>query len=274
MTNRYIEEIFTLDIYFRILYLNHFDSNCLFTHVLHSHAFVELFYITSGEGYVQLGDENRVPMKEGDFLLINPHTEHCEYSTSDPAMSFSVYGVADISFSQNGKAVPYLKLSRSDRESESRHINTLYDNIRAEMTDRKDKWQNMVHAYLEELIIYITRALGVGIDRERYSGGDTIKRAEEFIDTHIGGKIDLDELAKFACVNKCTLINLFKREYGLTPMRYIMHKRIYKAIDLISTTDKSLSMIIGECGFVNSAHFYQAFKRITGGTPSEYKKSK
>lgn len=269
--NRYIEEGFALDIRFKILYLNYFDEGCLLSHTLHSHAFVELFYITSGEGYMQLGNGDKVPMKEGDFLLINPHTEHYEYSISDSAMTFLVYGIANVSFSQNGKSVSYLKLNRSGRESESQHINTLYGNIRTEMTERKDRWENMVHAYLEELIVFITRALGASIDSEHYSGGDAIRRAEEFIDTHIGGKIHLEELAKFSCVNKCTLINLFKREYGLTPMRYIMQKRIYKAIDLISTTSKSISVIIGECGFVNSAHFYQAFKRIAGGTPSEYK---
>lgn len=271
MTNNYIENRFILNINFKILYLNRFESGGVFTHVTHSHAFSELFYILSGEGYLLLDNDEKVFLKEGDFLIVNPHIRHCEYSLSDPSMGFAVYGLSDISFQKYGKQPPYLHLRKENAAAESEQINRLYDNIRFEMSNQKDLWENMVHAYLEQLIIYATRVMGVKVCKEPYSGDDALKRAQEFIENHLDSKIDLDEMARFACVNKCTLINLFKREFGLTPMRYVMQQRIYKAIELMTNTEKSLDVIIGECGFLNSAHFYQAFKRITGGTPSQYR---
>lgn len=271
MTNNYIENRFALNINFKILYLNRFNSGGVFTHVTHSHAFAELFYILSGEGYLLLDNDRKVPLKDGDFLIVNPHVRHCEYSVSDPSMGFAVYGISDISFQKNGEDSPYFLLRKEDDAIASKQINNLYDNIRAEMDNRNSLWENMVHAYIEQLIIYVSRAMGITVMKEVYSGDDAIKRAQEFIDSRIAFPIDLDEMARFACVNKCTLINLFKREFGLTPMRYVMQKRIYRAIELMTTTEKSLDVIIGECGFINSAHFYQAFKRITGGTPSQYR---
>ena len=272
MKNINIENSVTSFINFKILYLNYFKSGIVFNHVMHSHAFTELFYVCSGEGYIQFENDRKLFVQEGDFVIINPHTEHCEYSLSNPSMGFFVYGISGIAFQQKGEAVPFLSLCRKDREEESEYIEKVYDNILEELSDLKEMWENMAHAYLEQLIIYATRVLGAEICREQYCGSDAIQRAEEYICSHLEARIDLDDLARFACVNKCTLINLFKREYGLTPMRYIMQKRVYKAIDLISTTEKSLNVIIGECGFINSAHFYQVFKRITGATPSEYKK--
>lgn len=269
--DNYIENRFNQHINFKILYLNRFGGGVVFTHVAHSHAFSELFYILSGEGYLLLNNDEKIFLKEGDFLILNPHVKHCEYSLSEPSMGFAVYGLSDISFLKDGEQPPYLHLRKEDAAATSEQINRLYDCIRFEISNQQDLWENMVHAYLEQLIISVVRIMGVTVCKEPYSGDDALKRAQEFIADHLEAKIDLDEMTRFACVNKCTLINLFKREFGLTPMRYVMQQRIYKAIELMMNTEKSMDMIIGECGFLNSAHFYQVFKRITGGTPGQYR---
>ena len=46
---------------FKILYLNRFSQEMLYTHILHTHPFVELFYVLSGEGFF-LKDEAEEPV--------------------------------------------------------------------------------------------------------------------------------------------------------------------------------------------------------------------
>ena len=46
--------------------------------------------------------------------------------------------------------------------------------------------------------------------------------------------------------------------------------RIDKAKALLSETDKSISEIVEDLGFVSSSHFYDLFHKLTGMSPGAY----
>ena len=54
---------------------------------------------------------------------------------------------------------------------------------------------------------------------------------------------------------------------GLTPWEYINIKRINKAVDLLKSSDLSISSVATQCGYNNMANFSRIFKQITGTTP-------
>ena len=64
----------------------------------------------------------------------------------------------------------------------------------------------------------------------------------------------------------------FKKLTGKSPMDYVIHYRIKVATILLKNTSKSITDIAFEVGFSSSNYFTIAFKKITGLTPSEYKK--
>ena len=86
MTSFYAGKMPT-EISFKILYLNRFKPGMLYTHILHTHPFVELFYVLSGEGFF-MKDEDKIAIKKGDLMIINPGTKHCEYSSEENPLEF------------------------------------------------------------------------------------------------------------------------------------------------------------------------------------------
>lgn len=98
---------------------------------------------------------------------------------------------------------------------------------------------------------------------------DSVRR---YLDQNCEEDITLEQLAKFSHVNKYYLVHAFTDEYGISPINYLMQARVKKAEKLLTTTDYSMSVISSSCGFASSGYFSQTFKKITGLSPSAYRK--
>ena len=57
-------------------------------------------------------------------------------------------------------------------------------------------------------------------------------------------------------------------------VEYIHEVRIRKAKELLIQTEKTVQEISGSVGFANIQHFHRLFKRLTGVTPNEYRKTR
>ena len=95
----------------------------------------------------------------------------------------------------------------------------------------------------------------------------------QYIDDHLDGEIRLAQLAAIAHVSPAYFSTLFKRFNGLSPVEYIVHKRVQRAIELIRSSNASLTTIAMSCGFNNSTNFYKAFRKVTGRTPVSYRQT-
>ena len=65
-----------------------------------------------------------------------------------------------------------------------------------------------------------------------------INEAIAYIDRHLSENIRLADLAAIAHVSPAYFSTLFKRLNGLSPIEYIVHKRIQLAVEEICTTTK------------------------------------
>lgn len=66
---------------------------------------------------------------------------------------------------------------------------------------------------------------------------------------------------------------LFKKMYGLSPIKFVQNIRINKAKQLLLDENVSISNIALECGYDDAFYFSRIFKKVTGVTPSEYRKT-
>ena len=67
--------------------------------------------------------------------------------------------------------------------------------------------------------------------------------------------------------------DLIKKETGITAQEYIKSRLIGHAKELILGTEKTVNQISMELGFQYPQHFNRIFKKATGLTPSEYRKT-
>ena len=64
----------------------------------HTHHFSELFYVLRGEGAFYIENE-KVPVKTDDLVIINPYVEHTEKTLPNDPMEYIVFGVEGLAFS-------------------------------------------------------------------------------------------------------------------------------------------------------------------------------
>ena len=70
------------------------------------------------------------------------------------------------------------------------------------------------------------------------------------------------------------LSTLFSSVEGITLEQYIIRQKIEKAKELLLYDEFNLSEIAGKLGYSSVAHLSSQFKKITGFTPSELKKTR
>ena len=92
-----------------------------------------------------------------------------------------------------------------------------------------------------------------------------------FIDESYRNDISLDTIARHFSFTRNHIINVFKKEYGITPFEYLNRVRIGEAKTLLEVTSRSLEDISLDCGFTSYSNFYKHFSAQTGCSPAAYR---
>ena len=93
----------------------------------------------------------------------------------------------------------------------------------------------------------------------------------EYIDAHYAEKISLDRLSEVFSINKYYLERIFKEQFGVSIINYLLSIRITHAKQLLRFSDKSIEQIGLECGISPLYYFSRIFKQTEGMSPSEYR---
>ena len=81
-----------------------------------------------------------------------------------------------------------------------------------------------------------------------------------------------DELSNKMHTNYSKLSKTFSRVEGITIEQFLLQQRIEKVKELLSYKEKSISEIAFDLGYSSTAHLSTQFKKITGMSPSQFKK--
>lgn len=101
-----------------------------------------------------------------------------------------------------------------------------------------------------------------------------VNHMADHITKNVQYPVPLAELSEKFNYSKNHIINLFKKEYGVTPYDYLSKKRIEKAQWLLESTGDTMDSIASKCGFSDYSHLYKAFVKATGQTPGAWRKEK
>jgi AraC family transcriptional regulator len=93
--------------------------------------------------------------------------------------------------------------------------------------------------------------------------------AKKFIDEFYFKKITVCELASIACKEKHHFVRCFKKEFGETPHKYVVRKRLEMAKVFISTSAGSISTISQRLGYNDISAFSNQYKKCFGCPPSK-----
>lgn len=91
----------------------------------------------------------------------------------------------------------------------------------------------------------------------------------EYIDTHSGEPLEIQELADMCHMSYSHFARLFRESYGRSCREYITYIRLNKAQDYLLHTDYDLNEIALETGFFDASHFIRTYKKWRGITPKQ-----
>ena len=86
-------------------------------------------------------------------------------------------------------------------------------------------------------------------------------------------KFNIENLCYNAGISHTHLLRLFKKEYGITVIKYITKKRIELACELLISSNLSVGEICFSCGFSDESHFMKTFKKEMGVSALNYRKN-
>lgn len=156
----------------------------------------------------------------------------------------------------------------------NRSIMSSVKQFMAECSDSKPGKKEVLDSLEMFLCHMVVRALcSITVDVDAITEHFDIQRSVEHIHAHFGDDLSIDELARDAHCSVSHFSRIFKREIGYSPKDYLIKTRIDKSRKLLQDSSDSITGIAFRCGFATSAHFSDSFKKITGVSPSEYRKS-
>jgi len=94
----------------------------------------------------------------------------------------------------------------------------------------------------------------------------------QYIKEHLTDNLSVEKLSALACMSKATFFRVFKREFGLTPVEYIVRERLAEAKRLLRQPLTTVADVCMRAGFNNLSYFQALFKKHEGMTPGAYKK--
>lgn len=89
----------------------------------------------------------------------------------------------------------------------------------------------------------------------------------EFIKVSYPGEISLTDISSVACLEKHYFLREFKKQFNITPWKFLQDTRLQQANKLLLTTNKKIHDICVEVGFKDSGSFGRLFKARFGYTP-------
>ncbi len=161
------------------------------------------------------------------------------------------------------QALGLVQISGSD-------IETTIDNIFRAISQQRPQSPYIISDLISHIL---TEAVFLRMDNPVLNAHSHIlEEAAYFLREHFNEDINVGEIASRHFLSKYYFIKLFTDYYGTSPYAYLTNYRVQKAKECLI-----LNMTVAEtanlCGFGNMNNLNRIFKRCTGMTPSEFRKT-
>lgn len=239
----------------------------------HKHIEYEINYISSGK-CVMTFDEEYVPLKDGECVIISPFHKHgflvdakrgCELKQAEMSIQIPAHMEKLFPFSRGDH--PYCKIKDCE------DVVPLIEQIaRIYRSERENEYKDTL---LDFAVVQLLVALGYHTGKqENISVGIKNKKILEimkYIQEHYNEQIKIERLAKEYDISSRYVRKYFSEVIGMSCSDYITLMRINKAKEMLWETKKNITVIAMEMGYGTPQYFCRVFKNEVGISPSEYR---
>ncbi|HBQ26052.1 MAG TPA: AraC family transcriptional regulator [Syntrophomonas sp.] len=251
------------------------------------HEFFEMVYVKKGNAVFEIAQK---PLHIGpnDIIIIKPNQLHkltvkseagCEFIVLNFSFAtrnnieFSKVPLKDfLNFVSGQETGEFIKLKVSQKNNIILLLNKII--IERECKDLGSEFLNSLMVL--ELFVLISRALKMewedSIKLKSPKVKELIEISVNYIDNNFERNISLGDIAQYVFLSPSYFTKAFKDEMGISPISYLLKKRIERAKELLTETDTKICDIALSIGFSNQQRFSELFKKYTAITPLQYTK--
>ena len=243
-----------------------------------AHTQHELLYLVSGElSYVIEGETYHVT--EGDMIFVAPNEIHTlDISGDKPYERIVLLFNMDILHGMMHSLGSELRAFSRDGKNELHIIKS--DAVRAHCLDRilksitesdiDPKYKKLdIISGLIRFVIEIDRLISESrtAPQKPDKRDPLVTAVTEYVDTHIGERIRLDDIADKLFISKSTLSHRFTALMNVSVSRYVTMKKMYHARELMRS-GLGARAAAEAVGYENYASFFYSFKEIMKRSPT------
>lgn len=258
-----------------------------YTYPWHCHPEFELIYIEKGYGQCLVGD-SIISYSDHTLFLFGSSLPHC--------MQIAPEYEKENDLRVNGIIIQFEKDFM--QYSFSHYIQFMQINEMLQHASRGIRFSIKNHLKTQELLLQIPQHEGVKqiilliellqelaqqkstvfaaspnyIPLPLEMANNKIEKIISFLNKRYTQNISLEDISSHIAMNPTAFCRYFKEQTGRTFKQYVMNMRIGYACKLLAADILNISQIALECGFESIGHFNRSFKKITGITPTLYKK--
>ena len=220
-------------------------------------------YVEEGCGTVQVGDETFYP-RAGDSYFLHAGKSHFYHSDrNDPWKKHfvNISGKLVDSLVEGYGLSGRMHFEGLDLGEELGQIIEIAKRGDMDSTPELISLLNLIFFKMQSSIKRDDRLSGIGAEMK------------DFLNTRITEKFQIGDLCRHISRSESQTIRLFKKIFGITPYTYVLDKKIGFAKKLLMDTNLSVKEIATKLCFSDEYYFSNIFKKKTGLTPSQYRRS-
>jgi YesN/AraC family two-component response regulator len=252
------------------------------------HELFEMVYIKRGNAVFEIA-EKAADIGPNNIIIIKPRQPHKFIVKSEEGCEFIVFNfkfenrmnneVSEISledfinFVENRETGAFIKLKVNAKND----IITLLNRILKEKENNDIGSEFLNYLLMLELFVLISRALKMewenSIKGKSSKLNEVIQASVNFINNNYERDISLKDISKYVFLSHSYFAKAFKEITGVSPINYLIKARVERAKELLAGTNEKAGDIAISVGFSNQQRFNEIFKKYTGMTPLQYRKS-
>jgi AraC-like DNA-binding protein len=165
-----------------------------------------------------------------------------------------------------------LMLNNSPVLSKLKEAGTILQAMQQEIQNQEIGYATRFNQLTDELFILIARQL-TKQNNSRRDFPQTFMKLEQTLRDNLSHQWTVEEMAALVGLGTTAFSEKVKSYTGFSPLNYLINIRISEAIKLLKRKDVNVTDIALDIGFYSSQHFATTFKKLTGYTPSEFRKT-
>lgn len=252
-----------------------------------SHNAFELIYIVEGSQQTWM-EGIKYDLQQGDILIIPPGFKHINQCTNEEGLIYFIahFNVDDTRFRQKMSRSITFQYNHGTKENEGLKEGFLdWINLIQQGVEYTTSHLFMIQSGLFKILSILAECAS---SSEENSATPKVNHyatlIAESLKTHFrahqveGSTIDraeirIEDIANSLNISAGYANEVFKEVYGISPRRYLSDLKLHEAKQLIHQPNLDLTQIASMLGYSSLAHFSRQYKRWTGLSPREYRKS-